>query len=54
MQKIRNHVKAFLIIFILFFSGGCNNWLDLEPENALVMEEFWNSKEDIEAVLAAM
>jgi hypothetical protein len=39
---------------ILFLLVSCNNWLDLEPENQLVKQEFWQSKEDVEAVVASM
>lgn len=43
------------IIFILWLaivSGGCNSWLELQPENDLTRDEFWKSKEEVESVLA--
>jgi len=30
---------------------SCNNWLDLKPENAQTSEEYWQTKEEVEAVL---
>ena len=32
---------------------SCNNWLESLPPNGLIREEFWKSKEDVEAVLMA-
>ncbi|NJK84643.1 MAG: hypothetical protein HC906_00310 [Bacteroidales bacterium] len=32
---------------------SCTEWLDLEPENDLIENEFWKTKEDVEGVLAA-
>ena len=32
---------------------SCNNWLESLPPNGLIREEFWQSKEDVEAVLMA-
>ena len=49
-------MKAFKII--LFFivvaviTTGCDNWLELKPENEIVLEDFWKSKADVESVLA--
>jgi len=31
--------------------SSCENWLELIPPNGLIRNEFWNSKEDVEAVL---
>jgi len=53
-KKIRN-IKLPIIAFILMISFfSCNEWLDLEPENQLVQQEFWKKKEDVAAVMAAM
>ncbi len=54
MQKTKINFRIVLLILALFSSSACNDWLTLEPENALVREEFWNSKEDVESVVAAM
>jgi len=32
---------------------SCNKWLESLPPNGLIREEFWKSKEDVEAVLMA-
>lgn len=48
--------KIFKIRFILLFLAmslqfSCNNFLELIPPGGLVREEFWKTKEDVEAVL---
>lgn len=48
--------KIFKIRFILLFLAltmqfSCSDYLELLPPNGLVREEFWQTKEDVEAVL---
>ncbi len=50
-KKIRVIVLSFLL---LIFIPSCTNWLDIEPENDLIKDEFWTKTEDVEGVLAAM
>ncbi|MEN8155841.1 MAG: RagB/SusD family nutrient uptake outer membrane protein [Bacteroidota bacterium] len=54
MHKLHLNFRILLLFIPLLFLGSCNDWLDLEPQNALVVEEFWQKREDVEAVLAAM
>jgi tetratricopeptide (TPR) repeat protein len=53
MYKIK-HMKNIMLIGLLLFLGSCDQWLDLEPENDLIRQEFWQTKDDVDAVLAAM
>src|SRR5665811_1847004 len=46
-------VKYLLVIFMIFTQFSCNNFLELIPPNGLIREEFWKTKEDVEAVLMA-
>jgi len=39
---------VFLVVF-----PHCSSWLDLEPENDLIEEEYWRITEDVEALLAS-
>jgi hypothetical protein len=41
-----------LILIILIFNNGCSEWLQLEPESQLTREEFWQTGDDVEAVVA--
>ncbi|MDL2241479.1 RagB/SusD family nutrient uptake outer membrane protein [Bacteroidales bacterium OttesenSCG-928-L03] len=48
--------KYIIIVFSLLFMFGatsCDDWLDLRPENDIVLEDFWRTKSDVESVLAA-
>lgn len=44
-------IKHSLIFLTLAFSFGCDEWMDLIPPEGLIREEFWTTKEDVEAVL---
>lgn len=48
--------KQIIIIgmsILLFFGSSCNDWLDLRPEDDIVLDDFWQTKSDVESVLAA-
>jgi hypothetical protein len=44
-------IKIVLLIAVLSLHFSCSDFLDLLPPGGLVREEFWKSKEDVEAVL---
>lgn len=48
MKKIKNILALVLIASSLL--TGCN-WLELQPPNGLVLDEYWQTKEDVEATL---
>ena len=51
MRKIFK-IRFILLFFALSLLFSCsNNYLELLPANGLVREEFWKTKEDVEAVL---
>jgi starch-binding outer membrane protein, SusD/RagB family len=45
--------KISIVILALITQFSCNDWLELPPRNGLVREEFWQTKEDVEAVVMA-
>ncbi|MFC2136998.1 RagB/SusD family nutrient uptake outer membrane protein [Bacteroidota bacterium] len=50
----KKHRLKFVTFFLIaIIALGCNEWLDVEPENDLIKQEFWNTKEDVESCLAA-
>ncbi|MDD3078448.1 MAG: RagB/SusD family nutrient uptake outer membrane protein [Paludibacter sp.] len=51
-MKIKLSVISIVILLILGISG-CNEWLDLKPESQIILDEFWQSESDVDAVLAA-
>lgn len=54
MKKLVQYIKSLLVVVLLICTVSCNEWLNLEPENKLVKQEFWQKKEDVAAVMAAM
>lgn len=46
--------KSMVLLLALLFTTSCDNWLNLEPENSLIVQEFWQKKSDVDAVMAAM
>ncbi|MBN2165412.1 MAG: RagB/SusD family nutrient uptake outer membrane protein [Marinilabiliaceae bacterium] len=48
MKAIKN---ISLIIVSIFFLTSCEDWLTIYPKNAQVKDEYWKSKEDVEAVV---
>lgn len=43
--------KITLIFLLLSIQYACNDWMALIPPQGLIREEFWNTKEDVQAVL---
>jgi len=49
MKKII-YLISYLFLFAFY---GCDDWLTIEPENDLIKEEYWKSKDDVQAMLAS-
>jgi len=45
--------QLLIIISVVVVFTQCSGWLDLEPENDLIEDDFWKKSEDVEAVLAS-
>jgi hypothetical protein len=46
--------RSLLYISILLFAtgiGGCKKWLDLKPQDGIIKEEFWKTKEQVRAAV---
>jgi starch-binding outer membrane protein, SusD/RagB family len=41
----------FLLILCLIFSSGCKKWLELKPQDGIIKEEFWKTKEQVNAAV---
>jgi len=50
-MKMKILPKIALIIPALVLSLSCSDWLELEPPNGLIREEFWQTKEDVESAV---
>ena len=49
MKTKINAIIAILLIFVT--TTSCNDYLDLRPEDGIVREEFWKTKEDVQAAV---
>lgn len=52
-MDMKQKIKYFLLTLMLFMQLSCNNWMELIPPEGLIKEEYWKTKEDVEAVLMA-
>jgi hypothetical protein len=50
---MRTKAKYFLISLVMLMQVSCNEWLELQPPGGLIRDEFWKTKEDVEAVVMA-
>jgi len=51
VEKMKTKIQHILILVMLLGASSCSDWLELIPPQGLVKEEFWQSKEDVEAVV---
>jgi len=42
-----------LSVVLLTVMTGCEKWLDLKPESEIILDEYWMSESDVDAVLAS-
>lgn len=43
--------KHIVVLLAVFMQVSCNDWLELLPPGGLIREEFWQTKEDVDAAL---
>jgi hypothetical protein len=50
MKKITLYRTAFFLLAMPWLAG-CNQWLDLEPQDAIIKDKYWKTKEQVEAAV---
>lgn len=50
MKKIKYYI---IIISCIGLLSSCNNWMNINPQNAQTSEEYWQTKEEVQNVLIA-
>ena len=53
--KVRKMAKGFLPFYLftlLPFMTSCSKFLEIEPLNEIVLENFWNEKADVDGIIA--
>ncbi|MDQ6609550.1 MAG: RagB/SusD family nutrient uptake outer membrane protein [Bacteroidota bacterium] len=52
MQTLRNRILKFLFLLIIVTSASsCKKWLDLKPQNGIIRQNFWKTKEQVQAAV---
>lgn len=46
-------IIKYTVVLLAVLSSSCSKWLDLLPENEQVTDKYWNTKEEVEAVLGS-
>ena len=48
-------MKKFIQLIIIFstivFVSSCDTWLDVQPEDGVVRERYWKTKEEVKAAV---
>lgn len=52
-MNMRKLIIIIIAISNIFIFSSCNDWLDILPNNEQVTDDYWKSKEDVEAVIAS-
>ena len=53
-MKNKFNIHIIITVVIISLLGSCTDWMELEPEDELIRQEFWQKEGDVEAVIAAM
>ncbi|MCR8666807.1 RagB/SusD family nutrient uptake outer membrane protein [Aestuariibaculum sp. M13] len=48
---MRKHIIYNLVLLVALLTQSCDSYLDLRPENGTTREEFWQTKEDVQAAV---
>lgn len=51
MKHFPINKKIFVILFSGIIASSCSDWLEIIPPDGLVQDEYWKTKEDVQAVL---
>jgi hypothetical protein len=51
MQDMKKTILYTLMLLLLLPATSCKKWLDLKPQDGIVKEEFWKTKEQVKAAV---
>ena len=51
MKYSNNIKKVVLCVALALTAASCNNWLDVQPEDAVVRQSYWKTKEEVESAV---
>lgn len=50
---MKNSLKYTLAAIMLIMAGSCTDWLDLKPQDQMVLDDYWKTRNDVESVVLA-
>lgn len=50
---MNKYISIFFLLAALTLTTSCNDWLTVKPNNEQITVDYWQSKEDVEAVVAS-
>lgn len=51
---MKNSITSVLLLLLLISASSCKKWLDLKPQDGIVREEFWQTKEQVDAAVTGI
>src|SRR5215213_7053000 len=52
MQMFKNRIfKLLSLLIIITSAGSCKKYLDLKPEDGIIRQNFWKTKEQVQAAV---
>jgi starch-binding outer membrane protein, SusD/RagB family len=51
---IRNILYRVCILFAILILSSCNKWLDLKPQDGIIRQEYWKTKEHVQAAVTGI
>jgi hypothetical protein len=48
---MRKNIAYLFILVLLTGAAGCKKWLDLQPQDGIIQDEFWKTKEQVKAAV---
>lgn len=48
---LKNIFKFLCLLVLVTQAGSCKKWLDLQPENGIIRQNFWKTKEQVQAAV---
>lgn len=51
-KEMRRIFSITILLSLLLFTNSCQDWLDIRPENDVVLEDFWKNEGHVNEVLA--
>lgn len=54
MHFMKKRIITALTVALVAGLGACNKWLELKPQDGIVGDEFWNTKEQVDAAVTGI